>query len=198
MASRRQVKANRRNAQRSTGPRTAEGQAAAAANALQHGLTARQLILYDEAEGDFAAVTARRHAAWAPEDAVEEQLVERMILCAWRLRRAARIEADFLNHWGTSTLWDGNRLCAGFEEAPQPMMVIARYESGLERAFHRAGLMLERRQAQRRGEPVPPPLVVQVEGLDEPAAASVSATTADAPAAPETEFCETKPILLRT
>ena len=72
-------------------------------------------------------------------------------------------------------------------------MVIARYESGLERAFHRAGLMLERRQAQRRGEPVPPPLVVQVEGLDEPPTASAT----DSATAPETEFCETKPILLR-
>ena len=40
MTSARQVAANRRNAQRSTGPRTAAGKAAAAGNARRHGLTA--------------------------------------------------------------------------------------------------------------------------------------------------------------
>ena len=41
MASERQRAANRRNAQRSTGPRTASGKAVSRRNALRHGLSAR-------------------------------------------------------------------------------------------------------------------------------------------------------------
>ena len=44
MASEAQVRANRLNAQRSTGPRTAEGKAAVAQNAVKHGLLAEQAV----------------------------------------------------------------------------------------------------------------------------------------------------------
>ena len=43
---------------------------------------------------------------------------------------------------------------------------ISRYEVTNERALHRALLMLERRQARRRNEPVTAPIAIQVEGLD--------------------------------
>ena len=41
MASDKQNEANRRNAEQSTGPKTAEGKAIAAQNSLRHGLRAR-------------------------------------------------------------------------------------------------------------------------------------------------------------
>ena len=47
--------ANRRNAQRSTGPRTPAGKATSSKNALQHGLLAAQTLLPDE---DADALTA--------------------------------------------------------------------------------------------------------------------------------------------
>jgi hypothetical protein len=40
MATQAQVEANRQNAQKSTGPKTAEGKMAVALNAVKHGLTA--------------------------------------------------------------------------------------------------------------------------------------------------------------
>lgn len=52
------IAANRRNAARSTGPRTEDGKAAAAQNALRHGLTARHLVTARETEADFAAFAA--------------------------------------------------------------------------------------------------------------------------------------------
>src|SRR5207248_1796059 len=43
---------------------------------------------------------------------------------------------------------------------------ISRYEVTNERSLHRALMMLERRQARRRNEPVPAPIAVHVEGRD--------------------------------
>ena len=54
MTSSAQAEANRRNAQNSTGPKTQEGKAASRLNALKHGLTAKQLVLFDETDAQTA------------------------------------------------------------------------------------------------------------------------------------------------
>jgi hypothetical protein len=97
MTSTAKIEANRRNAQHSTGPKTAEGKAASSRNALRHGLTARQLILFDETEEDFANFHDELRAAHAPADAAEAALVERIAIAHWRLRRVWRAEAGVLN-----------------------------------------------------------------------------------------------------
>src|SRR5215470_4861615 len=99
MASETQIAANRRNAEKSTGPRTARGKAAVAGNALRHGLRARKVISFDESEPDFLAFHAEQRDAFQPADAVEEHLVERIAMCAWRLRRVYRVEAEMLDYW---------------------------------------------------------------------------------------------------
>jgi hypothetical protein len=53
MATQAQILANRRNAQRSTGPKTAEGKATAAKNATKHGLFARYDVVISENQADF-------------------------------------------------------------------------------------------------------------------------------------------------
>jgi hypothetical protein len=88
-----QVEANRRNARKSTGPRTPEGKARSRLNALTHGLTARTPILPGEDEPEYA----RRLAAWrndlAPCNPYEEDLVRQAVSLSWRLDRIDRVLA---------------------------------------------------------------------------------------------------------
>jgi len=96
--------ANRRNAQHSTGPKTPEGKAASRLNALRHGLTSKQLILFDETEEDFDAFFADLVADYAPVDTAESILVERIAVTHWRLRRVWRAEAAAFNGAAKFTL----------------------------------------------------------------------------------------------
>lgn len=186
MASHAQIAANQRNAAKSTGPRTAVGKAVVTQNALRHGLTARQLIIFGEGFADYARFHAELRAALAPADAVEETLAERIVLCAWRLRRMGRIEAALLkdaeSHVGTGAAC-GTELGVGFSRVAHAMTVLSRYESTLDRALRQAELQLERRQARRSGEAVPPPIAIAVAGLD-----------VRHGGAEKIKICETKPI----
>ena len=97
MASAAQSEANRRNAQKSTGPRTEEGKAASSRNAIRHGLASAQLILFDERREDFEHFYDDLRTAHAPSDAAEDGLVERIAMASWRLRRVWRAEAAAIN-----------------------------------------------------------------------------------------------------
>jgi len=94
VATEKQILANRRNAKASTGPKTAAGRVKSSRNSLNHGLTASQITLYDESPAEFVAFHRGLREAWNPVGAFEEQQLERMASCAWRLRRIPRIESD--------------------------------------------------------------------------------------------------------
>ena len=189
MATEAQVAANRRNAGKSAGPRTAAGKAVASQNALSHGLTAEQIELFDERAEDLARFREELRRALDPADEMEEQLAERITLCAWRLRRAARLEAGLVNSEAEDTRSRGWRPKVGsaFKSAAFGLDLTSRYEAALDRSLRRAYALLERRQARRRGEAVLPPIAVEIDGLDEGAVA----IAADKP-----ENYETKPISL--
>ena len=63
MSTEKQIEANRRNAEKSTGPRTPDGKARASQNSLKHGLTAEQVVLPSEDTEvfDHHAESLRRH-----------------------------------------------------------------------------------------------------------------------------------------
>ena len=92
MTSLKQIEANRRNAQKSTGPTSAEGKQRASRNALRHGLTAETVIVPLEDVEDYEAFEESVAASFDPETAVERELILRLASLLWRLRRATSIE----------------------------------------------------------------------------------------------------------
>ncbi|MGH8579131.1 MAG: hypothetical protein ACREVK_03060 [Gammaproteobacteria bacterium] len=87
-----QIEANRKNAEKSTGPKTAEGKQEVASNAVKHGLFARQLILNDEDPAEYQALVDGLQAALSPVGTLEYALVERIAVTLWRQRRLVRAE----------------------------------------------------------------------------------------------------------
>ena len=97
MTSEKQVAANRENAKKSTGPRTAEGKARCSGNAIKHGLTAKdRVVLRQESTEQFEAMRLCLLEEMQIGSGVEKLLLEDIAASAWRLRRIARIEVEMM------------------------------------------------------------------------------------------------------
>jgi hypothetical protein len=92
MTSYRQIEANRRNALKSTGPKSEEGKQASRCNALRHGLRAETVISSLEDAEDYKAFEAAITADYDAVSAVERELVLQLASILWRLRRATTME----------------------------------------------------------------------------------------------------------
>lgn len=127
------IAANRRNAARSTGPRTPEGKARSAANAISFGLFAARDFLRPEEESEYAAFAAAWRTQLAASGPAEESLAIELTRAAWRLRRCALAES------GLDTVLD-------------PMLdpATAPLQSAIDRAHSRAHNKLLRSLAELR------------------------------------------------
>ena len=96
MTSLRQIESNRRNAQRSNGPKTQSGKARSSQNAVRHGLTAETVIGPLEDPADYRAFELAVTTGYDAETAVERELVLRLASLLWRLRRATAVETGLL------------------------------------------------------------------------------------------------------
>jgi len=102
MTSEAQILANRRNAQKSTGPRTPEGKAIISQNAIKHGLLARQdarlggasrsQIINSESQAEFELYHDQMLGELVPASPMESMLAERIVSLSWRLKRVCRIQ----------------------------------------------------------------------------------------------------------
>lgn len=88
------VEANRRNALKSTGPKTDQGKRAVRYNAVKHGFFAKQILLsnLEDDPEEFEALLKQLREDLHPVGQLEELLVERIALCFWKSRRALRCE----------------------------------------------------------------------------------------------------------
>ena len=96
MATKAQMKANRNNAKKSTGPRTEQGKTRSATNALKHGLLARDTVLPGEDPADFDSQLSALEADIQPANSLEFELVRQIADAQWRMRRLTRLETGFL------------------------------------------------------------------------------------------------------
>lgn len=101
MASDAQRRANAENAQRSTGPRTPQGKARSARNALKHGIYASAAAAipgghFEEKQAEVDAFIDTIVDALDPRDGLEEAQAERIAVYYLQLRRLNRFEAEAL------------------------------------------------------------------------------------------------------
>ena len=97
MSTKKQMHANRENARHSTGPRTPQGKATVARNALKHGLLARDLTLPIEEQKQVESVFDAFVDDLRPAGATEEFLVHQMASAQHRLQHLTRIETGLLD-----------------------------------------------------------------------------------------------------
>ncbi len=95
MATQKQIKANRKNAQKSTGPKTDQGKAAVSQNAVKHGLFTESVI-YGENQAEYEVFHENFLVEYAPVGAMELFLAERAVNLAWRLKRAERMQNEVI------------------------------------------------------------------------------------------------------
>ena len=95
MATKKQTAANRRNAKRSTGPKTPGGKAASSMNALRHGLRARTVVLPGESREEFDRIHGALEDQYRPQNPGERHLVDQAAIAQWKLVRAEVFEANW-------------------------------------------------------------------------------------------------------
>ena len=167
MATLKQFEANRRNAQKSTGPNTPEGKAAVSMNALRHGLRARSVLLPGEDRQEFTQLCDDLEVEWHPQSRTEQFYVEQMAVSQWKL---CRMEVTEVNIFKDA------------DSAKNQLSLLDRLwqaECRLERSYARAQRELQRLQASRP-QAVPQP----DDPAPAPAAEAPSTEVGQAAAAP--------------
>ncbi len=125
------IEANRRNAQKSTGPRTPEGKAKSSRNRLVHGLRANKHLILDDDPADFLLLLQDFIDRFQPVGEVEEKLVLRIAACQWRLDSVFTMEAALYR---------------------ERLQTIAEQDAYRQRVYAE-----DRQDAADRGKPAPPP-----------------------------------------
>jgi hypothetical protein len=135
--SERKLLANRENAKRSTGPRTAQGKSRSRFNATKHGLLSKQILFSPDGklldEGLYELLESLRNK-YGRGDVRTELLIEGIVADQWRNRQGLQYEIEFLGngkwHFGPH----GN------------MLNIQRYTSANRRAILKSLELLEELQ----------------------------------------------------
>jgi hypothetical protein len=154
MTTKKQIAANRRNAKRSTGPRTEEGKKRSSKNAMTHGLLSRQVLLREEEPDLFRQVWGALWEELRPEGELETYLAARIASGIWRMNRIARIEAQLFNEAPLRAVEPEAGIgkifrldCAHGGNAFDKLL---RYETAIDRGIQRAYKLLKTVQAARR------------------------------------------------
>jgi len=89
-----QIEDNRRNAGKSTGPRSTEGKSRSSMNALKSGIDAKSQIIDGERQVDLVTLTEEYYQRFTPATPEQRMLVDILIDADWLLRRFRRCEAQ--------------------------------------------------------------------------------------------------------
>ena len=161
-----------------SGPRTPQGKLRAKYNRIHNGIFAHIVLKaepFRESEEDYAALLVSLRDAIQPIGGLEELLVEKLAFLALRLSRVYKADAKVApllfgaiekgliekSSPPVMELMNWNNEVAMIRKDSSPELLL-RYETSLERQFDRILTQLERLRRIRSGEPVLPPLKVEV------------------------------------
>ncbi|MEO8660644.1 MAG: hypothetical protein ABI693_19395 [Bryobacteraceae bacterium] len=145
MTSEKQNEANRTNAQHSTGPKTENGKANSARNALSHGLTSKDLCVAPNQKEEFEAIQSAFHEDLDPTTAMEFALFNQIVSSHWRLLRCDRAEAALLDR-----LTDPNIDPLLQPDCEPQLRTIQRVRAQAARDFHKATAELRKLQTENQ------------------------------------------------
>src|SRR5438034_4104949 len=121
IVSSRKIEANRRNARKSTGPKTATGKKRVSRNALRHGFYSKWLLVQhrdgNESQAEYDELNAAIQEHYQPVGWLEERWLETIAVWSWRLRRVIRYERSEEH---TSELQSHSDLQQSREADPEP------------------------------------------------------------------------------
>jgi len=155
MASQKQIDANRKNAQNSTGPRTTEGKSRSRLNALRDGLTGQILTLSAEDRPAFEQLKSEMVAAFNPKTLTETKLAHSIAWDTWRLDHLRAIEMNMYAEAQTEDASedDLDRAFADvrtFRAEASRLELMSLYEQRMTRNIHRNIALLRDLQEERK------------------------------------------------
>jgi hypothetical protein len=171
MATEAQIAANRRNASKSTGPRTRAGKDAASMNALKTGIHAKAQVIPGESAAGLAQLAGEYHFRFHPATPEQRFLVDTLVNSEWLLRRLRQVEAQlWVNEMQDAySLKDDCPLGQVFSGSGRDFTLLQRRIDSAERSYHRALEKLERGPSAPSAAPLPPGSGAQPEPVPIPA-----------------------------
>jgi hypothetical protein len=155
-----QLRANRANAQKSTGPKTPEGKSKSRLNAFRHGITGQVINLPPEEMQAYLAFNKEQIQAHAPANPIEKQLAQTIIDTQWRLNASRAHELSLFadHHEKSEGMFQAERpeIEAAFtamqvlSSKMNELKLISLYEQRLNRTLQTTMKQLDHRQAERK------------------------------------------------
>ena len=159
MSTLRQIEANRRNAQKSTGPTSVTGKAASSMNALKTGIHAKSLVLPTEDPAELDELVEDSYRSFHPTTPEARSLVDEFIYCEWNLRRLRAAETQSWQHQDHDAFKGPNKYPLGYS-ATVHSNTFSRLQYRMDatrRARERALQSLKQLQAEAAPDPLPEP-----------------------------------------
>jgi hypothetical protein len=161
MSTLRQIEANRRNSEKSTGPTSVTGKAASSMNALKTGIHAKSLVLPSEKVADLEQLIDEYYQHHRPASPEARAFLDDLIRCEWTLRRLDAAESQMWQYQGEGRFHDPREYPLGYAASCNPgTFTKLQYRvDTTRRARDRALLALEKLKAEAQAAPAPEPAV---------------------------------------
>lgn len=173
--SKKKLEANRKNAQKSTGPKDT---VVTRLNAMKHGILSRDILIKGENKKNLEKLGKKLRIELAPQGELENILVDRIVSSTWRLKRVIRVERNYIQSEYDDCKWDDWNKKERLENEAWNLVVtrelgnsntwfnLLRYETAIEKQVYKALHELIRIQSARKGNKPPIPIAVDVDVSD--------------------------------